>query len=111
MSRQVEMPQDLIDKFEQSSFCPNDFFRGRPETGTDWNTLEIEYNPGGESEYPGTLMYYVHNCNGKITKATRAWGEMSGRYDGIFIKAVVDWFQSMTQAKESEADDEPEGGE
>ena len=29
---------------------------------------------------------------------------MSGKHDGEFIKAVVDWFQSMTQAKSTEVE-------
>lgn len=97
----VELPQKIMDAFEASSFCPDDAVRGRPETGTSWNTLDIEYDPGNENEYPGTLMYYVCHWNGKVTRATRAWGEMSGKHDGEFIKAVVDWFQSMTQAAEA----------
>jgi hypothetical protein len=96
---QVELPQELIEKFEKSGFCPHDAVRGRPETGTAWNTLEIEYDPGSESSYSGTSMFYVCHWNGKTTKAERPWGEMSGKHDGEFIKAVVDWFQSMTQAR------------
>jgi len=95
---QVELPQELIDKFEASGFCPHDLIRGRIETGTAWNTLDIEFDPGGESHYSGTSMYYVLHHEGKVTRAERPWGEMSGKHDGEFIKAVVDWFQSMTQA-------------
>jgi hypothetical protein len=96
---QVELPQELIDKFEASGFCPHDLIRGRIETGTAWNTLDIEFDPGSESHYSGTSMYYVLHHEGKVTRAERPWGEMSGKHDGEFIRAVVDWFQSMTQAR------------
>ena len=99
----VNLPRDLIEKFEKSSFCPHDTIRGRPETGTAWNTIEIAYDPGSESSYSTTAMFYVFHCNGNVTKAERPWGEMSGQHDGVFIKAVVDWFQSMTQAKGGDA--------
>jgi len=99
LGRLIQLPQELIEKFEKSGFCPHDMIRGRPETGTAWNTLEIEYDPGSESHYSGTSMYYVLHHDGNVTRAERPWGEMSGKDDGEFIKAVVDWFQSMTQAK------------
>ena len=95
----VELPQELIEKFEKSGFCPHDAVRGRPETGTAWNTLDIEFDPGSESSYSVTSMFYVSHWNEKTTKAERPWGEMSGKHDGEFIKAVVDWFQGMTQAR------------
>jgi hypothetical protein len=95
----VELPQELIDKFERSGFCPQDTIRGRPETGTAWNTLEIEYDPGSESSYSVTSMFYVSHWDGKTTKAERPWGQMSGKHDGEFIEAVILWFQSMTQAR------------
>lgn len=94
----VELPKELIDKFELSRFCPSDMIRGRPETGTAWNTLDIEYDPGSESHYSTTAMFYSFHHDGKVHRAERAWGEMSGKHDGEFIKAVVEWFQSMTQA-------------
>jgi len=96
----VELPQELIEKFEKSGFCPNDLVRGRPESGTAWSTIDIEYDSGSESHYSATSMYYVLHHDGKVTRAERPWGEMSGKYDGEFIKSVVDWFQSMTQAKQ-----------
>lgn len=99
----VDLPSDLVEKFERSSFCPHDMIRGRAETGAAWNTIEIVFNPGGESSYSSTSMFYVCHWDGKTTKAERPWGEMSGEHDGVFIKAVVDWFQSMTQAKGGEA--------
>ena len=86
----VELPQELIDKFELSSFCPSDAIRGRPETGTSWNTLDIEFDEGSESSYSSTSMFYVTHWNGNVTKAERHWGQMSGKHDGEFIKAVVD---------------------
>ena len=101
--RSVVLPQELIAKFEQSSFCPNDLIRGRPETGTAWNTLATEYVEGDESNYSCTLMYYVLHHDGVATKATKAWGEMSGKHDAEFVAAVVGWFQSMTQARQPEA--------
>lgn len=91
----VDLPIALIEKFEKSSFCPHDTIRGRPETGTAWNTLDIAYDPGSESSYSATAMFYVLHCNGETTKAEKPWGEMSGEHDGAFVKAVVDWFQSM----------------
>jgi hypothetical protein len=94
----VEIPKELIEKFEASGFCPHDAIQGRPETGVSWNTLEIKHHSGGESEYSTTSMYYVSHWNGEVHRAERPWGEMSGQEDGEFIKAVVDWFQSMTQA-------------
>lgn len=100
----VKLPDDLIAKFEASSFCPDDMIRGRPETGTGWNTLDIEYDPGSESHYSTTAMFYVFHHDGKISRATQPWGEMSGKHDGEFIKAAVEWFQSMTQSgKDSDA--------
>lgn len=99
----VDLPSDLIEKFERSSFCPHDTIRGRPETGTAWNTIEIMLDPGSESSYSTTAMFYVFHCNLRTSMAERPWGEMSGEHDGIFIKAVVDWFQSMTQAKGGES--------
>jgi hypothetical protein len=96
---QVCLPQELIDKFEASSFCPADAIGGRPEHGTAWNTLAIEYDPGSESEYPTTAMYYVSHWNGRAERAERPWGQMSGRADGEFVKAIVEWLQSMTQAR------------
>ena len=55
-SPQVELPQELIEKFEKSGFCPHDAIRGRPETGTAWNTLEIEFDAGSESRYSKQLL-------------------------------------------------------
>ena len=95
----VELPAELIRKFEESSFCPHDLVRGRPETGTAWNRLHTEHDEGSEPHYSGTDMYYVLNHNGNETKAQRPWGQMSGKADGEFIRSVVEWFQSMTQAK------------
>lgn len=100
----VNLPEDLIKKFQRSSFCPHDAIHGRPETGTAWNTIEIMFDPGSESSYSTTAMFYALHMNtpfadAKISLAERPWGEMSGKHDGEFIKAVVDWFQSMTQAK------------
>ena len=100
----VNLPNELIEKFEASGFCPHDLIRGRTETGTAWNTLSIEFDPGSESRYSVTLMYYVLHHEGKVARAERPWGEMSGKNDGEFIKAVVDWFQSMTQAKSTEVE-------
>lgn len=95
----VNLPNGLIEKFERSSFCPQDTIRGRPETGTAWNTIEIMFDPGSESSYSTTAMFYALHIDGKTSLAELPWGEMSGKHDGEFIKAVVDWFQSMTQAK------------
>ena len=94
----VEIQKELIDKFEASSFCPADAVRGRPETGTAWSTLDLEFHSGGESDYSATSVYYVSHHNGEVKRSERPWGEMSGKADAEFIKAVVDWFQSMTQA-------------
>ena len=97
---QVEIPAELVEKFEASSFCPSDAIRGQPSTGTAWSSLEIEYEPATESSYSETAMFYVCHWNGKAPqKAERPWGTMSGKADGEFVKAVVDWFQSFTQAK------------
>lgn len=95
---QVVIPTELIAKFEASGFCPADAIRGQPHTGTAWSSLEIEYDPGSESHYSETAMYYVCHWNGKPPqKAELPWGRMSGKADGEFIKAIVDWFQSFTQ--------------
>lgn len=91
----VDLPIDLIEKFERSSFCKHDMIPGRSETETAWNTIEIAYDPGSESSYSATAMFYVLHLNGETIKAERPWGEMSGEHDGAFVKAVVDWFQSM----------------
>jgi hypothetical protein len=98
----VQLPQELIELFEASNFCPSDAIRGRPETGTAWSSLDIEINEGG-ADYPGTEMFYVCHWNGGEERASRPWGEMSGTHDGVFIKAAVEWFQSMTQAAASAA--------
>ena len=98
----VNLPNGLIEKFERSSFCPHNAIRGRPETGTAWNTIEIMFDPGGESSYSTTAMFYALHIDGKTSLAECPWGEMSGKHDGEFIKAVVDWFQTMTQAKRIE---------
>ncbi len=92
----VEIPEDLIRKFEASSFCPDDAIRGQPQTGTAWNTLENESDD----------LYYVCHWNGEVTRAIRAWGSASCRSDAFFLKSVVDWFQSFTQAKAEGASDE-----
>lgn len=96
----VQMPRSLMEHFEASGFCPNDAIRGHPQTGTAWSTLHIEYDDGSGGDYSTTAMYYVCHWNGEVTKASRPWGEMAGKHDGVFIKAVVEWFQGFTQAKE-----------
>ena len=93
----VELPKSLIERFEASSFCPDDGIKGRPETGTCWNTLDVECDADGTG-YPTTSMFYVCHWNGEVTRAERPWGEMSGTKDGVFVKEVIEWFQSMTQA-------------
>lgn len=90
-SKPVEIPAELIEKFELSSFCPDDAIRGQPQTGTAWSTIDVE----------GSDLYYVCHWNGEITKAVRAWGSASCSADAAFIKAAIKWFQSMTQAKDT----------
>lgn len=94
-------PEELIEQFERTSFCPHDAIRGRPETGTGWNVLRIAYDPGGESSYPETAMYYDYHTNGEVHQASRPFAEWPGSKDGQFVKAIIDWLQSMTQARES----------
>jgi hypothetical protein len=91
----TRLPKELMLKFEESSFCPGDAIRGRPETGTSWNTIKLIYD---ERERE-TDMYFVTNWNGELTEATRPFGHMNGAHDAQFVKAVIEWFQSMTQAK------------
>lgn len=93
------IPESVVKAFEESSFCPGDAIRGRPETGTAWTTLDIEYHKGSEYDYPSASMYYVSHWNGSITRASRPMMEMPPS-DGAFVKAVVEWFQSMTQAQQ-----------
>lgn len=85
----VQLPSELIEKFEASSFCPDDAIRGQPQTGTAWSCLE----------HDGPDLYYVCHWNGEVAKAIRSWGSASCRADAHFLKSVVEWFQSMTQAK------------
>ena len=91
------LPVSLGELFEASSFCPDDAIGGRPETGTAWNTLDIEVNTATESDYATTCMYYVSHWNGKTTRATQCFAEWSGTHDGVLIKALIDWLQTMTQ--------------
>jgi hypothetical protein len=95
----VDLPDEIVRLFEESSFCPDDAIGGRPETGTAWSTVDIEINEATENEYSGTDMYYVCHWNGSVTRATQRFAEWSGTHDGVLVKALIDWLQSMTQAK------------
>ena len=108
----VEFPAGLLTQFQGTSFCPDDLITNRPEHGTSWNTLRVEFCEGSESEYPETLMYYdCHHYGGVagregVSQASRAFASWSGRHDGQFVKAVIDWLQSMTAAMQTEVSDE-----
>ena len=100
----VELPEELVSLFEASGFCPGDAIAGHPHTGTGWNTIHVEYDGGGEAHYPSGDMYlhYHHedvDGKAKVMKATKPFSSPSPS-DARFLKAVVDWMQSMTQAKQ-----------
>ena len=101
----VEFPAELLEQFQKTSFCPDDLITNRLESGTSWNTLRVEFCEGSEREYPETLMYYdCHHYEGRagkdgVSRASRAFASWSGRHDGQFVKAVIDWLQSMTVAR------------
>ena len=102
----VDLPDELMELFEASGFCPSDGIKGHPSTGTGWSTIEVEYDDGGHNDYPEGRMYlhYHHESvdgDSKVTKATRAFATPSPS-DARFMKAFVDWMQSMTQARQAQ---------
>ena len=103
MSKQVELTDELIQLFEKSGFCPGDGISGHPQTGTGWNVIHVEYDDGSDYDYPEGAMYmhyHKHEIDGKseVHKASKPFASPSPS-DARFIKAFVDWMQSMTQAK------------
>ena len=100
--RVVTFPPELLEQFQKTSFCPHDAFPGSPETG--WNTLRVDYDKGGESDYPSTAMFYDYHCTDGVKKATRPFADWPGSRDGQFVKAVIDWLQTMTPATRAEAE-------
>ena len=94
--RMVQLPTSPVESFLASSFCPDDAIRGQPQTGTAWCTLKND----------GPDLYYVSHWNGEVAEAVRSWGSASCRADAHFLRRCVEWFQSMTQARQSH-DDRP----
>jgi hypothetical protein len=91
----MTLPENLLKQFERTSFCPHNTV----SDGTGWNTLRVEFDPGGESDYPSTAMYYDYHDENGLHPAERPFAEWSGSKDGQFVKSVIDWLQTMTQAR------------
>lgn len=94
----VEFPAELLEQFQKTSFCPTDFC-GRVENGISWNTLRAETYPWTEQNYGGCRMYYDFHDRDGVHPASQPFADWGGEHDGEFVKAVIDWLQSMTAAK------------
>ena len=100
----TKIPLELIEAFRETTFCAGDAVDGHPESGLGWNTLRIEFQPRTESDYAETLMFYDYQSESDIARASRHFATWSGRHDGQFIKALVDWFQANVSNMEGATD-------
>ena len=84
----------LREQFLKTSFCPARLIRGREETPVCYTSLDVEYQPATENDYPCADMFKVLNyMDGEKKKATRAFADWGSKADAEFVRDVVEWFR------------------